>query len=153
MAWSPTIVDLGNGHRTNARTRDMMLEAERLGGNLVVVQGSYHKGVAASAGTHDGGGVLDFSVNGLNQRGINGRIRALRTVGFAAWYRSPLPGVWGPHMHCVAIGTADLAPLARTQVDAYRNGRNGLKGNGPDPHAGLGIAFTTWGEYQQKKAG
>lgn len=147
------IVDLGGGYRTNARTRDMMLEAERLGGNLVVVQGSYHRGVAASAGTHDGGGVLDFSVRGLNQRGINGRVKALRTVGFAAWYRPPLAGVWGPHIHAVAIGTADLAPLARTQVEAYRHGRSGLKGHGPDINAGLHVPFTTWGQYLKHKEG
>jgi hypothetical protein len=35
--------------------------ARRLGYPLTIVQGSYHRGVGASAGTHDGGGVVDLA--------------------------------------------------------------------------------------------
>lgn len=141
----------GTRHVTNRRTERMMDEAERIGGNLVVTQGSYSTAVGASAGTHDGGGVLDFSVRGLSMRQINRRVRALRRVGFAAWYRPALPGVWGPHIHAVAIGTKDLAPIAARQVTAYKLGRDGLRGNGLDRHRGLNVSATTWERYKRER--
>lgn len=147
-----------DGKRTNKRTLVMLHEAEKLGGPLLVTQGSYNKGgVAASGGTHDGGGVLDFSVRGLTMTQINRRIRALRTVGFAAWYRSALPGVWGPHIHAVAGGTRDLAPLARAQWLDYKRGRNGLRGHALDRHRkmmvgnGGSVPVQTWEQYKRKR--
>ena len=148
----PRIVTV-DGHRTNLRTAKMIREAERISGaNLLVTQGSYNKGgVAASAGTHDGGGVVDFSVRGLSMRQINRRVRALRTVGFAAWYRSAIPGVWGPHIHAVAMGTRDLAPLARLQVLDYRHGRNGLRGHQLDRHRNMHVPVQTWEQYKRHR--
>lgn len=96
-----------------------------LGYRLTLVQGSYNKGgVSASAGTHDGGGVVD-----LLEWDHDRKVRALRTVGFAAWWRPTLPGVWKGHIHAVLIGNDKLAPVAARQVTAYRNGRDGLKSN------------------------
>lgn len=141
-----------DGHRTNKRTANMVREAEKLGGPLLVTQGSYNAGgVAASGGTHDGGGVLDFSVRGLSMTQINRRVRGLRTVGFAAWYRSPIPGVWGPHIHAVAGGTRDLAPLARLQWVDYKRGRNGLRGHALDRHRGMRVPVQTWEQYKRKR--
>jgi hypothetical protein len=153
MAFTPKIVPVEGGrYRTNLRTRRMMREAEKIGGNLRVTQGSYNRSVAASGGTHDGGGVLDFSVRGLTRPQINRRVKALRTVGFAAWYRPPLPGVWGPHIHAVAIGTRDLSPVARRQVLAYRAGRDGLRGNRVDIHRNLGVPYgRTWEKYKAQR--
>lgn len=146
-----------DGKRTNRRTARMLAEAERLSGNMPVTQGSYSNGVAASAGTHDGGGVIDLAVGGLTMTQINKRVRALRTVGFAGWYRSPLPGVWGAHIHAVAMGTKDLAPLARAQVLDYRAGKNGLKGHLPDRHRkmmeghGGNVPYQTWEQYKRRR--
>ena len=93
-----------------------------------VVQGSYnHGGVSASAGTHDGGGVVDLLAWDWQRK-----VRALRTVGFAAWYRPPVRGLWGAHIHAVLIDHGKLAPSAARQVIAYRNGRDGLRSNLPD---------------------
>lgn len=143
---------LVDGKLTNRRTAKMIAEAERLSGNLVVTQGSYNKGgVAASAGTHDGGGVVDFSVRGLTNTQINKRVKALRTVGFAAWHRTAIPGVWGPHIHAVAMGTNDLAPLARLQVVDYKLGRNGLRGHALDPHRGLAVKVQSWETYKKHR--
>lgn len=143
-----------DGKRTNKRTAVMLREAERIGGPLLVTQGSYNRGgVAASGGTHDGGGALDLSVRGLTRKQINRRVRALRTVGFAAWYRPALPGVWGPHIHAIAMGTRDLSPLARTQVLAYKRGRSGLRGNGPDIHRKMNAPVQTWEQYKRKRDG
>lgn len=141
-----------DGHTTNRRTARMAAEAERLGGPLRITQGSYSNSVGASAGTHDGGGVLDFSVRALTLTQINRRVRALRTVGFAAWYRPALPGIWGPHIHAVAVGTKDLAPVAARQVAALRRGRDGLAGNALDRHRGLGLPVTTWERYKAHRA-
>lgn len=147
----PRVTIEGTRHVTNRRTERMMNEAERLGGNLVVTQGSYNTSVGASAGTHDGGGAIDISVRGLDRRQIVRRVKALRRVGFAAWYRPELPGTWNAHVHAIAIGTRDLAPIAARQVISYRAGRSGLRGNGPDIHAGLGVKPTTWEKYKAKR--
>ena len=117
-----------DGKTVDALTDAALKECERrLGYPLTIVQGSYHKGVGASAGTHDGGGVVDLApFDAAN------KVRVLRAVGFAAWHRLPLPGVWGEHIHAVLIGNAKLSPSAARQVTSYRNGRNGLANNGPD---------------------
>lgn len=119
-----------DGRIVNQRTLDMLERAEaRYGGKFYVVQGSYNTGVGASAGTHDGGGAVDLSVKGLR---VNDAVKALREAGFAAWYRAPLAGVWGAHIHAIAIGDPELASGARNQVTAYYNGRDGLAGNRVD---------------------
>lgn len=100
-----------------------------------VTQGSYNRGgVAASAGTHDGGGVVDMRVTGLTASQRGALLRALRQAGFAAWVRQPPTFSW--HIHAVAIGDPDLSRSAKNQVTAYFRGRDGLAGNRPDPHGG-----------------
>jgi hypothetical protein len=104
--------------------------AKRLGyaDGLTITQGSYNAGgVAASSGTHDGGGVVD-----LAPFDHVAKVRELRRTGFAAWYRPAIPGLWPAHIHAVLIGNAKLAPSARRQVSAYLARRDGLAGNGPD---------------------
>ena len=111
----------------------------RLQGKVILAQGSYNKGVAASAGTHDGGGVLDCSVRNLTTAERKRLVVALKSAGFAAWFRQATPGVWGPHIHALDIGAADMAAGARAQVVSFDQHRDGLKGNGwdatyrPDP--------------------
>lgn len=116
------------GKTVNVRTKAMLERAEaRLGYELTVVQGSYNTGVGASAGTHDGGGAVDLSAWDHERK-----VLVLRQLGFAAWYRPTLPGVWNEHIHAIAIGDPDLSSGARNQVYAYYNGRDGLANNGPD---------------------
>lgn len=123
------------GVTLNRRTRDAVLWAEKKSGVRVVpAQGSYNKGgVAASGGTHDGGGAIDCSVRGLSTSQRNALVRALKDAGFAAWYREPLPGVWGAHIHAIATGDKELAVGARAQVLSFDAGKDGLRGNRPDP--------------------
>lgn len=99
-----------------------------------ITQGSYSTNVQASAGTHDGGGVFDMSVAGLNGPQKQALVRALREAGFAAWLRGP-PS-FAPHIHAVAIGDPDLPPAARAQVADYFAGKDGLAGRRRDPHGG-----------------
>src|SRR5690606_39104625 len=101
--------------------------------DLSITQGSYNAGgVSASAGTHDGGGVID-----LRAWDYPAKVRALRLAGFAAWYRDSSEGPWPSHIHAVLVGHRKLAGSAQRQVDAFRAGRNGLANGGPDRHKGL----------------
>lgn len=120
-----------DGNRVDWLTRKALeATADRLGYDLTITQGSYNAGgVSASAGTHDGGGVVDLAPWDHGRK-----VRELRRTGFAAWYRTPDQGPWPPHIHAVLIGNAKLAPSAARQVTAYFRGRNGLANNGPDTH-------------------
>lgn len=105
---------------------------------LLLSQGSYSTGVAASAGTHARCGVVDISRWKIG----SGRVwdaeewalivRALRAVGFAAWHR--LPGQAGDyeHIHAVSVGCPDLSWQAAGQVADYLAGRDGLAAHGRD---------------------
>lgn len=122
------------------RTAHMVLWAERQAGFFfTITQGSFNAGkVAASAGTHDGAGAIDCSVRGLTVTQRNAMVKALKDAGFAAWYRTPIKGLWPAHVHAIAIpgptapDRVALAPLARVQVKAYDNRRDGLKANAVD---------------------
>lgn len=118
-----------DGKTVDRLTKHALKRAEWiLGYELSITQGSYNAGrVSASAGTHDGGGVVD-----LKAWDADAKVRALRAVGFAAWRRLPHEGPWPEHIHAVLIGNAKLSAGARRQVDAYLAGRNGLANNRPD---------------------
>lgn len=118
-----------DGQRVDWLTRAALVAtAERLGYDLTLRQGSYNAGgVAASAGTHDGGGVVD-----LLPWDSTDKVRELRRTGFAAWYRPPIAGLWPAHIHAVLIGNRKLSPAARAQVAEYLAGFDGLAGDGRD---------------------
>ncbi|WP_242893883.1 peptidoglycan-binding domain-containing protein [Actinomadura litoris] len=139
-----------DGLVVNTRTRSMLAEAERLlGRGLVLDQGSYNPGGdPSSAGTHDGGGVVDVSVRGMNPAARVKAARALRRVGFAAWVRSPRQGDWPWHIHAAAISDTDLSRQAQGQIGDYHLGRDGLADRGPDD--GPKVALRTWEEYRRR---
>jgi hypothetical protein len=130
----PYALTTHDGKTVDEITHQALLACEkRLGYELTVVQGSYQaldgraNDVAASAGTHDAGGVVDLDAWDWERK-----VRVLRAVGFAAWHRTPDQGPWGEHIHAVLIGNKNLAPSAARQVEAYRAHRDGLKSNLPD---------------------
>lgn len=133
------------GVQLNARTLAMLEHAQGLysaGGGVIdlrraLTQGSYNAGgVAASFGTHDGGGAVDISVRSpanwdVLYDELDPLIRALRVAGFAAWVRDTdelYPG--SPiHIHAIAVGDRELSEAARAQIDGrfgYLRGYNGL---------------------------
>lgn len=138
-----------HGATMNARTKAMLGKAEaRLGRTLTVTQGSYNPGGDPnSAGTHDGGGVLDISVRGLSTATQTKVVRELREVGFAAWRRTPAQGPWPFHIHAVAISDTDLSAAAQHQVGDYYLGRNGLANQAPDD--GPKVEKVTWEEFKR----
>lgn len=116
-----------------------------------ITQGGYTGGtLAASFGTHDGGGAVDLSVRSavdwsILYDEIPLMIDALRVAGFAAWLRSPDQLYAGSviHIHAIAVGDAELSAAARAQIDGefgYLRGYNGLPpewgGPAPDEHGG-----------------
>jgi len=128
MGYTDTAVNW-RGRKFNQRTIDMILEAELLYGSRVPIsQGSFNSSVSQSAGTHDGGGAVDFAYT--NDKWV----RILRMVGFAAWHRTPAQGNWGHHTHAIALDDPAASRGAKNQMTSYRNGRNGLANNGSDNH-------------------
>jgi GH25 family lysozyme M1 (1,4-beta-N-acetylmuramidase) len=120
---------LRDGRQVDWLTDAALKECERrLGYPLTVVQGHNPGGVKASAGTHDRWGVID-----LKPWDWERKVHVLRSVGFAAWHRPAIAGLWPEHIHAVLIDHPDLAPAAAAQVVSYRAKRDGLKGNAPDP--------------------
>jgi hypothetical protein len=132
----PYALTTHDGKTVDEITHQALLECEkRLGYDLTIVQGSYQaldgksNDVKASAGTHDGGGVVDLSPFDWRRK-----VRALREVGFAAWHRTPDQGPWGEHIHAVLIGNAKMAPSALRQVSDFlaHPPRDGLAGHAVD---------------------
>jgi hypothetical protein len=144
----------------NQRTVGMLEHAQQLYGGPVdfmkaVTQGSYHAGVSASFGTHDGGGAVDLSVRDPNDwnhivyEDMDLIIQSLRRAGFAAWLRetgdlyedSPI------HIHAIAIGDPDLSEAAHIQltgVEGYFRGFNGLPVDPPLPDTHGGPIICPW---------
>lgn len=138
------------GVTLDERTSKMMDEVVKLCKDIKIdpTQGSYNKGVGASAGTHDGGGAIDLSVSGLSAFEILKIVSSMRRVGFAAWHRRAGEGPWSDHIHGIAVNCPDSTAVAKRQVTALRNGKNGLANGGKDPHAFLRIPVTSWEAYK-----
>lgn len=122
------------GKRLDTTTRDRLLWARKTSGlPLVVTQGGYNAGgVAASAGTHDAGGVLDIRTRGLSDEDKKRAVLVLRQAGFVAWLRTVAQGFDVEHIHAVELASTTVSPAAQRQIDAWRKGRNGLASGRPD---------------------
>lgn len=140
-----------NGQLINARTLWMLKRAAVLyherGSPLNVIQGSYTDALAASFGTHAGGGAVDISVRVsltssvvLSETEQLALVHALREAGLAAWLRLPTdlnPPV-ALHIHAIAIGDAELSEAARRQIDGpegYFRGGDGIPPAQGGPHS------------------
>jgi peptidoglycan hydrolase-like protein with peptidoglycan-binding domain len=121
-----------SGVTLNRRTIDMLKAASRrLDCTLDVTKGSYTGPDSSSAGTHAGGGAADINVDARCGHSISEVLTALRTVGFAAWYRN-----WtgNQHIHAVAISDLDMATETvfpgvfdmREQIVGWAQGKDGV---------------------------
>lgn len=135
------------GKTVNERTVAMMKAARtKYTGPFTLSQGSYNPGGdASSAGTHDGGGVIDIAADSLSGAQRTALVTALRRVGFAAWLRSPAQADWPFHVHAVAISDTDLSAPAMKQVGDYYEGKNGLANHAADD--GPKVTKVTYEEY------
>ena len=135
------------GARFDPRTRDMLEElARQVSGYVQPSQGSYSTSDPDSGGTHAGGGAVDIRCSILTDAQEAEVVLWGRRIGFAMWLRRESKS-WPRHIHGIAIGCPDLSDEARGQVVDYRNGRDGLLGNGPDD--GPDVPFTTWEQYSR----
>ena len=150
-------VNVGDKQYINRRTNRMNIAAaRRLRGDcrFVVFKGSYKEpDTDVSLATHSGGGALDIRVDeGCGTR-PNAAVRALRQVGFAAWYRES-PG--NEHIHAIAISDPSLStPISHSgtltamhQVVGYAQGKDGLSShelNGPMNE------LHTWEQYKRSR--
>ena len=118
-----------NGKRMDKKTRAFVQAMEeKLGYTVSITQGSYNAGgVAASAGTHDAGGVLDLPAYDWERK-----LRVIKDLGGWGWYRPAIPGLWGAHIHFGIRKHGNLSRGAAAQEVAYDNRRDGLKSNGYD---------------------
>jgi peptidoglycan hydrolase-like protein with peptidoglycan-binding domain len=142
--------DSYGGKRVNTRTANMLRAADAmLSWGLTLTQGSYTSSNPDSAGTHDGGGVVDISVSSMTTTQRWQTVKALRTVGFAAWLRTPSDG-FAYHIHANGISDPDMSRPARNQIHDYYYGKNGLANHAADntPEA-YRVAFTWWEKYQR----
>lgn len=85
------------------------------------------------------------SIEGKRHRSA---VRALRQVGFAAWYR---PWAGNEHIHAIAISDPDLSGPAQRQVSEYYRGGDGLEGDGSDN--GPNVTKRTWEQCARAEEG
>ena len=135
----PNVKVTRNGQTLTQRVWDLLADVSReVGCPVEVAQGGFKAGIGAgaSAGTHDGGDVVDVRVANVPDHLRIPLVVALRKRNGCAWLRAPQYG-WtstGPHIHCVFRDSFyPLSGGARQQVDSYDRGRNGLANDGPDP--------------------
>jgi hypothetical protein len=134
-----------NDSTLNTRTFAMLQQAARLYGGEIdvagkaILQGSYNSNSPDSRG----GGAVNISVNRPNSSyvlytEIEPLIRALRTVGFAAWLRQQDETGLGTgiYIHAIAIGDDELSPAAQDELTGpagYLRGNDGLPISSGDP--------------------
>lgn len=144
------------GVTVDSRTAAMLTELAKISGPILIhpTQGSYNRGgVAASAGTHDGGGAVDLMHSSWKVADYNKVVELARKIGFAAWHRTPQQSNWPRHVHMIAIqpgGKGDQGVLSRgahDQVKAYYENRNGLASRRPDD-ATRKYVGVTWEKYK-----
>ena len=145
-----------SGEILNTRTIAMLKAAgRRLGCTIDVTKGSFTGPDSSSAGTHAGGGAVDISV-ARGGCGKPGRVvTALRTVGFAAWYRHTGDFADNKHIHAIAISDLDMSTEtafpgvfdAREQIVAFAQGKDGLSGAGSGPMTNGPLQ--TWERYKR----
>jgi hypothetical protein len=145
-----------SGVTLNVRTIRMIKAAgHRLGRRCVldVTKGSYTGPDSSSQATHAGGGAADLSIRTRCGRSIKRVVRALRKVGFAAWFRN-WPG--NQHIHAVAISDPDMADEIafpgwfdmREQVVGWAQKKDGLNGAVTGP---MKRKLHTWEQYRRAR--
>jgi hypothetical protein len=127
-----------SGKTLSRRVWALLEDVEKeVGLQLTVLQGSYHSGTSASAGTHDGAGAIDVSVHGMSESTAIKVCTAFRKRFGDAWFRSPKYGwpshLGGPHIHVIVADEPGLSSGAKNQVAAYNRGQNGLASHAHDP--------------------
>lgn len=139
----------------NAAVSALRVAESRLGYELTLYQGNGD--APASAGTHKGRAV-DLAPFDWQRK-----VRVLRNLGFAAWYRPERKGVWVAHIHAVLIypdraNRKGIAPAAYDQIGDYDHGGpggvpgDGLAGTNADPNPYRPKPRTQWSETDYRQS-
>lgn len=121
---------------------DLEKRSGRLGNPF---QGGYNGGgVAASAGTHDDGGVADWSTFSA------ARTKAARAMGICSNNRHTWQRFSSNHNHAFIVGCPHMSSGLRFQQSEYYAGRNGLAGRGRDTEWRPSTinTYRTWQSHQ-----
>jgi hypothetical protein len=140
------------GVTLNRRTFRALKYAEKLAGfgfGARLAQGSWNNSVSASAGTHSRGGALDIGLRGWSAKKRIKMMHSMKKAGFAIWFRRKVDGWNGDHAHALDIGDSTMHASAKTQVRAYDNRRDGLRGNKKDNT--YRTPKKVWFSYSQNK--
>lgn len=149
---APFLEVVYNGALMDNKTKTaVQLGEKRLGYSLTILQGCYNPGgVSQSAGTHDGGQVIDFAPFDFATK-----VKVFREMGWFIWHRAAIPGVWGEHIHGGIRNGGTLSPSAKAQQVDYDGTppRDGLAGHSLDPtfHPDPPVGFdynAAWKELQ-----
>ena len=151
------------GGRMSPAFRDSQLSVAEEVPGFRLTQGGRSTSVAASADTH-ARDAADYSVKGKTEAEVARFITAQRRRGNFASFRTTRTKKWGVraqgfssyHIHVVGNGWGDMSPGAIQQAIAYRKGRDGLRGNGPDaggPGHTRVYTSTTWPSYRKAQLG
>lgn len=106
--------------------------AKAVGDDIYIkpIQGCYSNSVAASKGTHDGGGVCDVEMDGYSLSQRNRSVNSCRDdgglIGHGRWWEDNF------HIHLIDPECPDLHETAEDQVEQWRRGETGLVGYDPD---------------------
>lgn len=122
---------------------------KEIGTTITITQGGYNAGgVAASAGTHDKGGVWDQPTL---SRSATAKCRA---IGVWPNTRTRAQGFSSNHSHTLVFGCPHMAPGLKYQERELRATRNGLAGRGrdTDPRPSKIITFAQWQAAQHAAA-
>ena len=127
------IVTWDGVHKVDQRTYTYLKAVERKTKmKIQLAQGSYNRGVEASKGTHDMGGVVDVSTAGLSPKQRVKLMHGLKVKGGFGWFRHGPVWVGNEHIHVGLRKHKNLAWIAARQEIAYDNRRNGLADNAAD---------------------
>lgn len=145
--WIPGVSDRRVGYSgvtLDYYTFQRLRAAEKMiGQRFDLTQGSFSTSVAASGGTHAGGGAFD-----ADSPFSRAAVVALRKYGVAAWRRYPSQGPWGTHIHGIALGDKIASPAAKQQMQDYLSGGDGLGGRDYEPRPNVILPLPTSGQIK-----
>lgn len=117
------------GATVDRKTAELLKIAERrLGYTVDVIKGhSVASSGSVSSTTHNRGGVCD-----LRPADHERKVKVLRDLGCAAWFRPAIANLWPDHIHFVVCRHGNLDPQAADQVVDFDKGLDGLAGGRRD---------------------
>lgn len=150
------VVDFHGKPLDNATVAALKTAESRLGYELTIYQGI--GGAAASGGTHTVGRAVDLAPFDYQRK-----VRVLRDLGFAAWHRPTLPGVWVEHIHAILIfpdriNRKGISESGYAQIGDFDHGGpggvpgDGLAGTNADPNPYRPKPVAQWSEKDYERS-